>query len=178
MKKQSKALVTTGLLLFLAGGAAWFLLAVVFTSYENLAVPVAAALAALGGLLLILNAVIHPESIPRPDVQPPQINVNIPPNIRSYPKPQAGANTNVPGIVNVEEWPIVSAFKKDSKPLTKRQKIRGTLCCILWLATVAVYLPVSFHMDNFEISWVVFLGTAVVHTLIYGLFSIGERKEG
>jgi hypothetical protein len=179
MKKQSKSLVVSGLLCFLAGGAAWFFLAILTVDYGHLAVPVAAALAALGGFLMILNAVINPESIPRPEIPQPQINLphemgkhtNL--NITN---PHIRVNANVPGIINVNEWPIVRIFNKDSKPITARQQVRGTLCCLLWIATVAVYLPLSFYMNNFEISWIMFLGTAVIHTLVYSLFSIGESR--
>jgi hypothetical protein len=71
MNKQTKGyriLVGCGLLFFLSGGIAWILFALVFSAYERLAVPVAAILAAVGAVVLIFNAVIHPECIPRPDV--------------------------------------------------------------------------------------------------------------
>lgn len=178
MNKQSKgssALVVVSLLCFLASGIAWFLLAMVFADYEHLAVPVAGILAGIGGLLLILNAVIHPGSIQIPDVKPPEINVPVGGYGRSQTM-HTGVNTKVPGIINVNEWPIVSIFKKGGETLTRRQQICGTLCNLLWIATIAVYLPVSFYMDNWEISWVIFLGAAVVHTLLYGLLSIGQKK--
>jgi hypothetical protein len=162
------------MLFFLAGGAAWFSFAILFTNYEHLAVPVAAALAAIGGFILIINAFLNPDSIQRPDIQPPQINIT--PNIGGYRNMNTGLDAKVPGIINVNEWFIVNLFQKD-KPLTRRQRIRGTFCCLLWMATVAIYLPVSFHMDNFEISWLMFLGAAVIHCMLYGLLSIGERKE-
>ena len=44
----------------------------------SFAIPVAAVLAVIGVALLIINAVIHPESVPRPDVRIPDININLP----------------------------------------------------------------------------------------------------
>jgi hypothetical protein len=80
MKKQSKALIITGMLFFLAGGLSWFLFAIILTSYAHLAVPVAAGLAAVGGFMLILNAVLNPESIkvPQVEVKIPEIKINLP----------------------------------------------------------------------------------------------------
>jgi len=169
MKKQTKTITVIGLSLFLAGAVAFGLLELTITNYQNLAVPVAAALAALGGFMLILNAIIHPESVKIPNVKPPHIGGNH----TTYTITAA----NVPGIINVNEWFIVELFKKDAKPLTKRQRVRGTLCCLLWLATALVYLPMSFYMDNFDVSWLMFFGAAFIHIILYGLLSIGERKE-
>jgi hypothetical protein len=178
MKNQSKVLTVIGLLFFLAGGISWCLFSLVVGGYEHLAVPVAAILAAVGGFVLILNAVINPESVKIPEVKVnvPDVKINLPSHINGYRGTHTETNAKVPGVINVNEWFIVNLFQKDSKPLTRRQRVRGTLCCLLWLATVAVYLPVSFYMDNFEISWIAFFGAAVVHVIIYGLLSIGEQK--
>lgn len=180
-KKQnnSPALMIAGLLFFAMGGIAWVLFAMVFADSEHLAVPIAAILAAIGGVLLILNAVIHPESIPRPDVKTPEININLPPEIGVYHRPQknhTGRNTKIPGVINVDEWPIVSVFKSDGQPLTKRQQIRGTVCCLLWIAVLAGYFLVSFTTGRWEITWIIFFGAAFIHVLIYSLFTIGEQK--
>jgi hypothetical membrane protein len=79
MKNQSKALTIISLLFFLAGGIAWLLFAMVIKSYEYLAVPVAAILAAVGGLVLIINAVINPETVKIPEVKIPEIKITFPP---------------------------------------------------------------------------------------------------
>jgi hypothetical protein len=182
MNKQSNSsriLIAVGILCFLLGGIAWVTFALIFTGYERLSVPVAAILAAIGATILIFNAIIHPESIPRPDVHLPEINVP-PPEIgiyRSQPVNRTMAGTEIPGIINVDEWPIVRMFRGNNKPLTVKGQIRGTLCCLLWIATLAVYMLVSFYTEKWEITWVIFLGAAFIHTLIYALLSIGENKE-
>lgn len=183
MIKQSKgspALIVLSMISFVGGGAAWFLFAMVFTEYEHLAVLVAAILAGIGGLLLIINAVIHPGSVKIPDVQPPKIHIS--PNIGGYqsrrPQTASTATSAKPyGIININEWPIVNVFKKDGVPLTRRQQIRGTVCNLLWMAVLAVYLLGSFYTDRWEISWVIFIGGAVVHALLYGLLSIGQKNK-
>jgi hypothetical protein len=92
--KKSYGLIACGLLCFLLGGIAWFLFAMILPEYERLAVPTAAILAALGGVFLIFNAIINPDSIPQPnvDVQPPKIN--LPPEIGVYHEHRV--NYNVP----------------------------------------------------------------------------------
>ena len=173
--KSHRVLIASGMLCFLLGGIAWVLFALIFTEYERLAVPVAAILAAIGAMVLIFNAILHPESIPRPDVHLPEINVP-PPEIGIHhrqPVNRTIAGTEIPGIINVDEWPIVRMFRDNNKPLTVKEQIRGTLCCLLWIATLAVYMLVSFYTGQWEITWVIFLGAAFTHSLIYALFSIG-----
>jgi hypothetical protein len=36
---------------------------------------------------------------------------------------------------------------------------------------------VSFYTEKWEITWVIFLGAAFIHTLIYALLSIGGNKK-
>ena len=182
MSKQtvsSRIFIATGILCFMLGGIAWVIFTLVFTGYDQFAIPVAAIITAIGAMLLIFNAIIHPESIQRPDIHTPVINVP-PPEIRvfqSQPVNHAMARMEMPAIINVHEWPIVRMFGSNNKALNTRQQLRGTLCCLLWIATVAVYMLVSFYSDQWEITWVIFLGAAFIHTLIYFLLSIGEKVK-
>ena len=178
MNKQSttsRNLIAIGMLCFLLGGIAWVIFALIFTGYERLAIPIAAILAAVGAAVLIFNAIIHPESIPRPDVRPSKIDLS--PNIGGYQGQHINhiiVKAEVPDIINVGKWPIVRMFKGNNKPLTVRGRIHG-ICCLLWIATLAVYMLVSFHTGQWEITWIIFLGAAFIHTLIYILLSIGEK---
>lgn len=80
-----EVLVAVGLLFYLLGGIAWFLLAMVFAQYKRFAVPAAAILAFAGTLILIFNAVIHPDSIRVPEVTLPDVSIpeiNVPSGTR------------------------------------------------------------------------------------------------
>jgi hypothetical protein len=71
------ALIVIALLFFAAGGLAWVLLTFVYSEYKKYAVMAAAILTDIGGAILIINAVIHPDSIQIPEVEViiPEINV-------------------------------------------------------------------------------------------------------
>jgi hypothetical protein len=96
MKTISKILTVTGVLFILSGGGSYALLSMVYMEHEHLAIPVAVVLAAVGALVLIINAVIYPESIPRPDVRPPEIHINLPRGIGGHQKSQS-TNTEMQG---------------------------------------------------------------------------------
>jgi hypothetical protein len=69
MKKQSKnssVLIGASTLCFVAGGLS-------FLAVKSVAV--AAGLTAIGGAMLVANAVLHPEGIKIPDVKIPDINI-------------------------------------------------------------------------------------------------------
>lgn len=76
MKKQSKSspvLKTASAALFAMGGISS--LALLSVKFRYLAVPAAALFTFAGGATLVANALLHPESIQIPDVQPPKIKV-------------------------------------------------------------------------------------------------------
>jgi len=175
--KQSKTLAITGMLSFLAGIIVWILLSMVFTGAEKFAIPAAAILAAIGTFLMILNAVINPGSIPRPEVKIPEIN--LPPEVSAYHNTKIDhtipkVNT---GIINVKEWPVVWMFSGSGGRLTIRQQIRGTLCFLVWTAATAGYFLLSHYFGQNDITWMVFLGALIIHISIYGLFSIKGESE-
>jgi len=173
MNKQSKksyVLIAYGFACFFLGGIGWFLFAMVYTKYEMFAVPVAAILAAAGALILIFNAIVHPESIPHPNIPCPEIN--LPSEIGGYHGQHVHhhvANAPTSDMISTVEWPILRMFRYDNKSLTAKQHIRGSISCLLWIATLAIYMLVSFHTNQWEITWVIFLGAAFFHTLIYAL---------
>lgn len=169
--KSSVALTAAGMLIFMSGAIAWVLLATVFTGYERFAIPAAAILAIIGIFVLIFNAAIHPDSIPRLDVRPPEINVSLPTEIDGYHRPRTEytrANVETPHRAT-GVWP----YRSDGNPLTKKQRIYATSRSLLWIATIAVYMLVSFITGRWEITWTIFLGAAFLQALLWLLFSIG-----
>jgi hypothetical protein len=181
MKKISIALTAIGILFIVSAGGTYVLLSMVFMEYGHLAIPAAAILAALGAAVLIVNSIIYPESISRPNVQPPVININLPPEIGGYSRlhttyTSTASKSKIPGFINLNEWPIVSAWQGSGSPLTKRQRIRGMLCCLLWIAALIAFFIMSYITTKWTVTWIIFLGTAFIHILIYGLFSIGEKE--
>ena len=74
-------LIAVGLCLFAVCAVIWYLLTFICPQYKRLAVPTAAVLAFIATLILIFNAMIHPDRIKVPEVNIPTINVpshNIP----------------------------------------------------------------------------------------------------
>lgn len=68
-------LTIVALLVFALAGLSWVLLTFVFTQYKKYAVAVAAILAAVGGAILIINAIINPDSIQIPEVEIPEVSI-------------------------------------------------------------------------------------------------------
>jgi len=67
---------------------------------------------------------------------------------------------------------LVEEFKEWKSHNSQSERIRKSISSILWMATVALYLIISFSFFNWGYSWIIFIVAAVIDRIIRLIFEL------
>lgn len=71
---------------------------------------------------------------------------------------------------------IVEEFKEWKSETKKQKSIKGAVSCIVWTATLLIYLAASFATFAWYATWIIFIAAACVQAIVELIFRLKEMK--